>query len=320
MPGFAVGSLRGVSGVEGAIQPQDTVCNTKVDGQTIWLAKKPNAIDEEYQDPALCVFNGATPILPGKIGRGTFDYPARALHLGRTVLINDEFPATAVGLKADSWRLWESDESSAFVSLGYDATFPLSRGVAPTLERETHAIWVNPRTKVSSLALSRSGGSLVAAGGVIAPTNPALTSILGAGLLQYNSTGQSAGTFTALVDATWWFSASGTLSSTSEEATVLRMTLQRDGDDTYLTGHRLQSVFRDLDYYNDIGADPYTTADDVLTPSPYNDAEPFYTAENVAFSGPLQLSEGDVIRVVNKSLVPMLVGDFIFSAFLVGRS
>ena len=67
IPPFALMKLKGAG----------YISQRNVDGQTVWDVEKPDTAAEIAQQPALLAANGPVPILPGRTGVGSQDWPAR---------------------------------------------------------------------------------------------------------------------------------------------------------------------------------------------------------------------------------------------------
>lgn len=144
----------------GVIVPGQTYGQFVSGNEIVHEIRKPT-IEDVVTDPGAVIFNGPISIKPGKIGVGTQDWPARALHNG-----SEDGTGTQglVGLKADSWYLWST--SRGFICIGHDVSDPLERtGVDESGSGgglgNIHTIWVKPSISVgaTTILLSYSGSA-----------------------------------------------------------------------------------------------------------------------------------------------------------------
>jgi len=296
IPGFALVALRPSD--RSAFFTQD-----KEDEAVVWRVWKPDADSQARQDPALLMFNGPTPIPPGKDGKGTQDTPAQVLHDGGYDSLPNGVPCGPI---ADSWYVWSN--LGAFTCQSHD----ICRGAAGAANG-IHTVWVAPgRSRLVPLTTLTGGDTTVAVDAAVSFTeeteSPVTRAISGNRVY-------SAGYYLVSVSAT--------LSSTeADEGDSLRLrvyyqtgsTVDGSGDlvSTYLTGYRKQEIDTDVT---------------VSSPLTY---DTFYTAENVSFTGVVYLPESLFavdsggyakwvdLSVINKSASAISVGDAILSIVQVG--
>ena len=287
IPGFALVMLK--KGDRNGFFTQEML-----EQQAVWRGYRPDADAEALQDPAMLVVNGPTPIPPGQIGKCTQDWPAQVLHDGSA----DSLPnAVQCGPARDSWYVWSG--YSAFTCLSHDVT-----RAAPGTANGVHTAWIAPAHGVASPFSALTAGLTVSAGGTVTFGNTSATSTSkGAPPIAQDAAGLVTG-YTMTIGGHWWVSVSATVSSTAApEGSTLRLRVYDGTTGTYLTGHRMQTI-------GTFGTGPGT----------YYGGDPLYTAENIAFSGPLIIAEaGNVLSLKNDSAYDLVLADVIFSVHLLAN-
>jgi len=320
----------------GAINTSDGGAYTSIErtvqeverGRVVWWVDQPNGYTELRQDPRLLIINGPTPIPPGAIGRGTQAYPAQVLtnyYRGSGgVRTAHALPANgaAVGPKAGEWGVYLG--RTAFTYISRDQTQSLARESGP---RACSSGWIVPAgSDVLPLYQGSQSQSLqhIDAGEplYLMPRDPLGSFTSSMVWSQPRPThygcfcepGEAGGstddvaawsTVEVYRDGVYWLAVAATLSSTYTPDNVgmgLGVYLRPNGDDdfalTYLDGARRQSI--------DEVQEPY-----VLGPT-------YYSAENVAFSGPLELEVGDQLQVRNTGSYQTTYTGFILAAHRFG--
>jgi len=230
----------------------------------------------------------STPIPPEGRGLATQDWPTQCLH----DYANDDAWTGAdvveVGPVSDSWGVVAGGVGFSRVAddSGLDSDRP------QYYDDRYRAIWIAP--KIGNTASTKYTG--IIGGATVGPgQNLPLSSAYRTGDFEFDA---SARTVTAKRSGLCFFSAGCTISSTTaSNGDVLRMRLYQGDDARYLHAYRLQCI----EWSG-------TTVSPTL----------FYTGENVAFQGPLNIEKGDVISVRNDTSLTYIVGGFIFSATFTG--
>lgn len=260
------------------------------DQQVVWRGYKPDETAEALQNPAMLAINGPTPIPPGQIGKCTQDWPAQVLHDGSKDTLPNAIPC---GPKAGSWYVWS--DAGAFTCLSHDAT-----RAAPGTENSVHTVWVAPNTSFVTPFAAMQGGQTVQARTDIVFSSAAPNAVSAQPPDSYYDNNQLKG-YEIDKKSQWWVAVSATVSSqTAPEGTPLRLRVYDSGSATYLTGHRIQTI--DTKGSGKPGQD-------------YYGGDPIYTAENVAFSGPLIVDAGHHLTLRNDSSYSIIVADVIFALF-----
>lgn len=286
-------------------------------GKGVYLVGKPNAVCEAMQNPALLIINGPTPIPPYQNGWGTQDWPAQVLAYGSYPKKTDANLA-GIHLPNGAWcgpkdDCWTIGPGHAFTTQSHDATKPL----ATSSGHHTHLIAPNYLGQ-TALAESRSTAGTVEYNNPFPlysivferPDFPASETTVCVFGLPGAAGGSTAGlgsfdTLEFLAGGIYWLSIAATLSSaTAPEGYTLKIALATRApgasgfSDSYLSGYRLQCV-EQYDYTGHVD---------------------FYTAENVAFSGPLEVVKGEQVRLYNRATYEMSAGGVILSAFRMGAA
>lgn len=284
----------------------------------------------------LMVANGPEPILPGRIGRGTQDWPARVLHDGTEY--HDQFLSEGsagvldlgvsyrVGPMPFSWCVWSSkfdDVSWAQAEQGPRSWWAIFgwfgaldwggernglnvisydiRGTFPHDQQTVHTVWVDGAKRTATqiiLAGASSPGSVVGGSPLALPAS---TTAAGS---PFGVPGVSGGSTAGIGDSdTVEFIRSGpywlSVSGTLSSVDAA------DGDIlTYAIATRKigESVF----------SDTYLTGyrtqhiDGDLT-----------TEESVFFAGPYVAEAGEQLQIVNRSADPLTVGSLILASFAI---
>lgn len=290
MPGFAIA-------YQDILQGEQFISQEKRDGQVVILLKKPDINAAGMANPGVMWANGPTPIPPGEYGKGHQDWPAQILHNGG----ENKLPnGHTCGPRDDSWYIWSS--GLGFTCQSHDATRAI-RGD----ENAIHTVWLSPFLAAGTTAHGAvTGGGTVQAGDAV-PVSTALGTDIPKGI------GRIDKGYQALNDGTWLVMVSGTVSSTAaEEGDILSITvkigkavdgkLTSNGAETYLTGHRIQTIDTE-------GSDE----------NPFYGGAAIFTAENIAFSGPITLKKDEALLVENTSGSSIILGDFIFTVVSLGQ-
>jgi hypothetical protein len=261
------------------------------DGQAVYKVSQPDYACEQLQDSSLLLCNGPTPIPPGGYGRAVQGWPSQVLHDGANDDLNN---AQFCGPRDGSWAAWSN--RTALVCIGHIE----GKGGFNTNARGTmdgiHTIMVGPRTGLPPIDAFKA----FAAESVVAGDD--IISIIGFDvhgavphLFEWDGTLTDLGSRIIVQEkAKLWLSASATVSSTeASEGDLLGMEILKNGSPTQLYGYRKQMI------------DTYGS-----TSSP---SEQFYSAENISFSGLLEVDAGDEISLHNYGSVATTFAGLIFS-------
>lgn len=280
------------------------------DGQLIWLVGRPDAQSVANQDPYRLCCNSEVPILPGKRGAMTQDWPAQTLHDGS----RDNLPNGApCGPRFERFEV--ESTGRAFTCLAHDRAFAYVRrgergGTGTGIGSTIHTVWIAPRcgpSPANVIVLNQITSSTfsVGAGDILSLSEQELW-----GNTRSRNLSTSQGTIysTERVDRLFDVHFSATVRSVAApEGFPLRLSvvfLPVDPIDsleveftTHLTAWRAQ------------GFDT-TTADN----GGYYVSSPYYTAENIAAGGPLLLPAEYRLGLQNQSAYEIFVGSPILSA------
>lgn len=281
-----------------------------VEQQLTWRVRQCNDEGESLGDPGLFAFNGPTPIRPGTIGKVTQDTPAQVLHNGSEDGLPNGF---LCGPRSGKWSIVSGGGS--FVSITHDPTWP-----DQSTRAGLHTIWVGLAGRKSPAS-----GSVIGTGTVDVqeriPFGERGFEVEGAGgaVLGFNTdalTDQSYGLFLDR-PGVWWVQFSATISSVdADDGEELRIRAFLDGTQTYLKGSRTHVITTGAGILTDSGGDTIS--------SNYFGGSPIYSAENVAFGGPLYVSPRTTaptyreLDIRNVSSSAIVVTDAILSAFWLG--
>jgi hypothetical protein len=294
VPGYDIGLLH-------------TFGQVNVGGQAVWDVLIPDAPAEYDQNQHFLVCNGPQPILPGKYGFCTQDWPARVLHYDTSngapelIYTND----MRLGPKAGSWCAWNRGflDDSCFQLISHDATYPEAdpqgqQKIHVEPKPNPHTLWIRGSNAYYIEYESGTGGSPHDAGAIIPVTGAPFTSPTGTTNAHVNGMTLSGGGFMAATAGPHLFGFQATLSSeTAPAGAKLGLKLYIDTTATSWEAYRLQDIEQDTNYQ----ASPL-----------------LYTGENVACSGLVYLTAGQTIYVKNASQYTMEVGGLSFWAARMG--
>lgn len=273
-----------------------------LNGQHVFnVAKHDSGIaSESNQFPSRMIFNGPTPIPPERYGQGTQDCPARALIEAEDMDFSEA--ETAIhewGAQDDSWYL-KPVARGPFHDIGLDrSTVPLGSGES--------LLWVqrgNIRPPVYSSTF-RNNLTEIQPGDPVAPVADTYRDPASEGLPS-GVLATAVGLYTTL-SGSYLFGFSGSLySNSAPRGTQLTLRLYRSTNpDTVISGSAdMTATSYNVVRTQDIETDEYGA--DILT-----------TMENVAMGGPIQLTAGDSIAIINDSAYPVVVAAVNFWAMLV---
>jgi hypothetical protein len=237
-------------------------------GRIIWDVTKPNEEGESRQCAEDFVFNGPVPIEPQQPGVCTQDYPCQVLHNGDNDQLLNGQPCGPV---RDRWYVLSG--GSAFACKSHDVGFAAGRGLI-------HTIWIDRANRTSVIARGRFAvPASDLAVGEFAP--------ISTGTLVSNTVETEGEWVTVQRDGLYLVSFHGKMtSSDAARGNELKLTLYtKPADDEDGTEHDPEATpyiaSRDQDIEKDAGVDIQTTG------------------ENVAFTGFVSLSAGDMIGLKN---------------------
>src|SRR5438067_85095 len=101
IPGFALMQITG---------------QEQVERQVVFDVARPDQFIEEAQNGAKLLFNGPTPILAGKFGAATQDFPARVLHELSDSGQSGHLLGFPCGPRRDSWKVWSTGRAFSVVA------------------------------------------------------------------------------------------------------------------------------------------------------------------------------------------------------------
>lgn len=238
----------------------------EAEGQVCWRVY-PCAETEAYQmqDPTQLWVNGPTPILPGKMGKGSQDWPLQVLHNGGKDSLPNGYecgpPAPGQTDPKDAFAVWS--HGNAFICHSHDAAAPIGTGAF-------HTVWISPNTRklLPVFGTASFAGTYTKENATLSWKNGVAPEPGTRGLEDYGSGVRLA------IDALLWVSFSGTLTSAdATEGAPLGMRILIDDAETYLYAYRAFEI--DTDY-------PATT---------------FRTSENVSAAGLLRVGKGQVLTI-----------------------
>lgn len=259
IPGFA---LMRVTGQE------------EVERQVVYSVARPDLYIEQSQNPAQLLFNGPTPIPPGRYGSATQDFPARVLHE------KSDSSDSVVGLRGtcgprrNSWKAWSTGRAFDLISV--------DKSGASVAEGD-ELLWVT-RGKLDPAvydAAFRVSLVEIPSGGVIAPLADAYRDPNSDGLPQGVYFGTSGLEFTVSGSYLVGFSLS-LFSGSAPRGSLLAVGLYYDDLATQYTAVRTQDIERD-----EYGVNLLTTL------------------ENVCQAGPLRIAAGKKLELRNSSNYPI---------------
>lgn len=253
IPGFALMQVRG---------------QEEVERQVVYGVAKPSGYIEASQNPAELMFNGPTPIPPGKFGAATQDFPARVLHERSESGGAGIAMGAACGPRRDSWKAWSTGRAFNVV------TVDTSGASVPAGDE---LLWVTRGKFDPAVYDAAFRVSLIEtpSGGVIRPLVDFYRDPSSSGQPQGVYFGASGLDFTISGSYLVGFSLS-LFSNDAPRGGILAVGLFYDGQATQYTAVRTQDIERD-----EYGAN-------ILT-----------TIENVCQAGPLRIAAGKTLELRN---------------------
>lgn len=334
IPGWACCYLNIGQNYGGSGNMYERAVMTARDGNVVWLADKANYIAETLQNPALHVINGPNPILPGEIGRGTFDWPAQVLVDNLRDPVTDlpyyhAKPCPGIGctVSKNAWGVYRRSNygKAAFTYMGADRSWAGLRklpgipfGTGRVGDDWTYTGWINPATprgSATGLGLHETwvGGTTA---GFMEPftlsyrQHPAAAEWEAYGLF---GTGGSYGGYTGAgasievrASGVFWVNVSGTYYSTGLAdgyplgVGLYKRTIGGGLVNTGYGGWRAQLI------------------DEIHEPYQATKGPLLYNAENIAFGGGLSLETGEQLVVLNTTNADVIGSNVILAAHRLG--